>query len=635
MRARITTQRDVTTLWRAAGPWVAFAIAVAASCGLMPRPAMADEFLACGVPTTRHLQMGITDKYIPEASSELPLIADVTDIGGTIGLLQLTPLIFCGICPFCPPCPSSCEGSIAFPASPTPLAVSDCVGSNTGDYTIEFNIVAQSPENCGRHLSCGTAPNDTVLSVLGEVDAYTFDGVSGQQISLTAAATSDTISSLRMRLFSPKGDLQSDSCSGTLTYDVPSTGTYTVLVSACVAPATGSYSIVWQTLPACPALSAPAFAYVTHSGSGTVAVLDLTPNQPVSIVPTIVPASAYTYFSAINTSANDGFAYATFGQSGTISIINTTLNRVVGSVSVPVNPDNAEIRVGVDPLGRYVYAPSNVLGGLVVINTATRKIDAVIPIGGNGYDGNGFEQQTPIALSPDGKLLYVGVVVGGRDTLTVIDTTSRTIVGRVTDMRMAGPVNISLNPTGTLVYVTNATGISVVDTATLNITQSQPLPLTDIAYSRDRRVAYGLGRGSDGQAAILVIDTATLAVTNTLPLSTALGGDNIAAVALSPGGDRLLVTNPSGGDQVETGASSTSDRQPAVVVIDTRTLEVIGTMRAVGDQPFGIAVVTPPSGLCTADDRGQTRVTVGELVTAVDYSVDGCPTARANRPATP
>ena len=233
MMTRSATQRDVATPCRPAGRWLACAIAVAAVCGVMHRAALAQEFLACGVPVNRHLQSGSTDTYLPLISDDLPVIADVTDTSGTIGLLQLTPLVFCPQCPNCPPCPSMCSGSAAFPASQTPLAVSDCIGNDAGNYTLEFNIVAPSPENCGRPLACGVAPNDTVLSVPGEVDAYTFAGVAGQQISLTGTPTGDGVSSLRLRLYSPKGDLQSDSCSGTLTFDVPTTGTYTVLVSAC------------------------------------------------------------------------------------------------------------------------------------------------------------------------------------------------------------------------------------------------------------------------------------------------------------------------------------------------------------------------------------------------------------------
>jgi hypothetical protein len=87
-----------------------------------------------------------------------------------------------------------------------------------------------------------------------------------------------------------------------------------------------------------------------------------------------------------------------------------------------------------------------------------------------------------------------------------------------------------------------------------------------------------------------------------------------------------VVTNP---------MADTRAGTPAAAVIDAQSLQAVATIPALFDQPFEVAIVTPPSGLCTGDDHAQTRVTVGELVTSVDYSVDGCPTARMSRPAAP
>lgn len=613
MKARRGTQQG-STVFRRAVQRVASAVSATALAGLVAAQAPAQQFLACGVPVTHHLASGSTDTYQTTVSGGLQTVVDATDTGGTLGLLQLTGLDY--FCDFpVAPCFQTCTGSLASPNSR--IAVSDCIGSNAGDYTVEFNVVQQSPENCGVPLTCGVAPTGTALSVPGEVDAYTFSGVAGQQISLATAATGDSTGSLRLRLYSPTGDSQGDSCSGSLTYDVPSTGMYTVLVSACIAPSTGPYTITWQTLPACPAAAGAGFAYVAYAESNTVGVIDLATNQTVSIVPRMIPKSDIPS-GAITTSPNDGLAYVTFGTSGNVSIINTTLNRTVGSLNVPDDSGHSyALHIALDPQGRYAYAPSDVLGGVVVINTTTRKSEAVIPF--PFLNGDGFF--TPAAVSPDGKFLYVSAVIAQQPLLAVVDTSSRALVARITDQRLdlANVVDISFNPTGTLAYVTAGSGLSVVDTATQSVTQKLPLFLNDITFSRDGATAYGVGCVAAGcaESAVFVIDMSTLAITKTISVQAALGA-SATALALSPDGGRLVVLNA--------GAMAAQAQFPAAVVIDTATSQIVATIPAAGDAPFDVAIVSPPTGLCTADDSGQTRVTVGELVSSVNYSVNGCPT---------
>jgi DNA-binding beta-propeller fold protein YncE len=656
MLARRARQLGSAALRRAAGRRLASAIAVtAAFWGLGRGPAQAQQFLACGVPVTHHLASGATDTYQPAVSGWTPIVEDVVDTSGTLGLLQLAQV-------GCPSCAPTCTGSANVDGSTGPVAVSDCVGNDTGDYTIEFNVVAPSPENCGVALSCGVAPANTALNVPGEVDAYTFVAVTGQQASLTATATGDSTGSLRTRVYDPFGTPLSDTCAVTLTFSAEETGTYTVLVSACVTPSTGPYTIVWQTTPACPAPVVPASAYVAYPGSGTVGVIDLSTNQTVSIVPGVAPPGYSDSSSSITVSPNDGSAYVTMEGSATISIINTTLNRVVGSINVPMSLEGSGLfRVAMDPEGRYAYAPSNVLGGVAVIDTATRKIDAVIPVEGIQV-ANPFVLPVPIAVSPDGKSVYVGTtfrVQSGQGTcaggwgsaqpctgdsdcpgggvciggwgLTVIDTASRTVVGRVTDPRLGsyGPLDISFNPTGTLAYVTSASGLFLVDTASGSVTQSLPLSVAGIAYSHDGRVGYAVGCAgavesgcthSQTGTALFVIDMPSLSIANTIPLSAVFNGYDAGGVALSPDGGRLVVTSPETGVGLDFG----------IAVIDTATLQIVTTIPPAGDGPYSVAIVTPPTGLCAADDQGQTRVTVGELVTSVNYAADGCPTTRTS-----
>jgi DNA-binding beta-propeller fold protein YncE len=220
--------------------------------------------------------------------------------------------------------------------------------------------------------------------------------------------------------------------------------------------------------------------------------------------------------------------------------------------------------------------------------------------------------------------------------LIVIDTASRTVARRIIDPRLDESLDISFNPAGTLAYVAAGGALSVIDTASGSVTQSLPLSVTGIAYSHDGRVGYAVGCAAPPSvgcdtSGLLVIDMASLTITNTVPLSDALGDDSpTCGIALSPDGGRLLVTNWN----ATLPASNSAGSSTAAVVVDTTTLQVVGTIQTVGDNPYSPAIVTPPTGLCTADASGQTRVTVGVLVSAVTYSVDGCPTAVRMRPAT-
>jgi YVTN family beta-propeller protein len=136
---------------------------------------------------------------------------------------------------------------------------------------------------------------------------------------------------------------------------------------------------------------------------------------------------------------------------------------------------------------------------------------------------------------------------------------------------------------------------------------------SDAVVSRDGRTAYVLADD------VFVIDTAVPAVSTTISITDIVS--QAKGIALAPDGSRLYVTKP------DTNLINPEGRGPAVVVIDTNARQVIGTVKPVGAMPFGIAVAVPPTGLCVGDDQGQTRVTVGELVTSVNYAADGCPSA--------
>jgi YVTN family beta-propeller protein len=90
----------------------------------------------------------------------------------------------------------------------------------------------------------------------------------------------------------------------------------------------------------------------------------------------------------------------------------------------------------------FAYVANNGDGTVSVIDTATRKLVATIPVG-RGGDG--------VAVTPDGKRAYVAN--SGSNTVSVIDAASNKVVGTV----QVGndPHGVAVSPDGTHVYIAN------------------------------------------------------------------------------------------------------------------------------------------------------------------------------------
>ena len=98
-----------------------------------------------------------------------------------------------------------------------------------------------------------------------------------------------------------------------------------------------------------------------------------------------------------------------------------------------------------------------------MIDTATNTVSATVPVGSSSFG---------VAVSPDGSNIYVtnsGFSLSG-GTVSVINATNNSITATVDGFFF--PSGIAITPDGKKVYVANyANGnVSVIDTATNNIT---------------------------------------------------------------------------------------------------------------------------------------------------------------------
>jgi hypothetical protein len=204
--------------------------------------------LACGTPVQAHLETGATDTYQVTIAPGSAVLVEARDTSGTIGLLKLS-------APEGGPDGETCSGALELtdPAE-SEIDVSDCLGTDSGDYTVTATVVSQSSDNCGLPLSCGVTPQGMGIEIPEQVRSYVFDGGQGDVVTITSRDIAGTIRGIRLRVFDPDGAAVNggDSCAGTVNLQLPKAGTYTVLVSSCDATATtGLYKVDFAG-PTCP-----------------------------------------------------------------------------------------------------------------------------------------------------------------------------------------------------------------------------------------------------------------------------------------------------------------------------------------------------------------------------------------------
>ncbi len=148
---------------------------------------------------------------------------------------------------------------------------------------------------------------------------------------------------------------------------------------------------------------------------------------------------------------------------------------------------------------------------------------------------NRFPSPDDIALSPDGKRLYV--VCSGTDELVAIDPVSKTVLGRVPVER--APRGVARNASGTRLYVTNSWSDTVteIDAATLQAIRELPTGWepTGVAVD-DRRGFLYVANRIGGDVSLIDLKTG-------LDAGRLAAGRGASYVAASEEGSRLYVTH--------------------------------------------------------------------------------------------
>jgi YVTN family beta-propeller protein len=136
-----------------------------------------------------------------------------------------------------------------------------------------------------------------------------------------------------------------------------------------------------------------------------------------------------TYSSPIALSANNAFVWSVNPDDNTVTVIRTDTNAVVRTIRVGDEPQS----IALDPGNRYAYianAAGNNVTVIRITNANPNNFAAVVDTrtGPNGSLITGAEPFN-IVISPDGKRVFVAN--SSQDTITVIDATTRQIIGDV------------------------------------------------------------------------------------------------------------------------------------------------------------------------------------------------------------
>jgi YVTN family beta-propeller protein len=295
-------------------------------------------------------------------------------------------------------------------------------------------------------------------------------------------------------------------------------------------------------------------------------------------------AMALVIFTLGNAQSLAQNAYITNTTSNNVSVIDTATNKVTATIPVGDFPDG----VAVSPDGRRAYITNTGSGTVSVIDTATNKVIATIATSA---------QSVGIAVSPDGRRVYTANLLD--QSISVIDTETNALIATV-------PVSIfpyDVKVAGKKIYVTNCTAqcsssspgtATALDAATYKVIATIPVaPTTNapqLAVSPDGRKIYVTNEISDN---VPVIDTATDTVTATIPLG------NSTAAAVSPDGQKIYIPN----------------RDNNVAVVDAATNTVITTTGFIGGGLLGVSVTPDGRKVFVANYAANT-------VTVIDTATD-------------
>ena len=292
----------------------------------------------------------------------------------------------------------------------------------------------------------------------------------------------------------------------------------------------------------------------------------------------------------LSPAANAQNAYITNSGDGTVSVIDTATNKVTATIPVGTSPYG----VAVTPDGTKVYVANGSDSTVSVIATASNTVIATIP---------GVFFPSGLAITADGTKAYVAT----NSTVSVIDTAINKVVG--TPIPVGASSNgVAVTPDGTKVYLSHSAvdTVSVIATASNTVVATIPVGMIPqgVAVTQDGANVYVANSNSH---TVSVIDTSTNTVKSTIDL-----GPYPYGVAIAPDGTKVYVTSVAG----------VASSKGAVKVIDTATNTVTTSILLVDSSgPCGVAVTPDGTKVYAANCLNGTVSVIDTATNTVTTSI--------------
>ncbi len=217
------------------------------------------------------------------------------------------------------------------------------------------------------------------------------------------------------------------------------------------------------------------------------------------------------------------YLYAPDVGTGRLCIIDTESLTIVASLFIGPGKD-----VVVTPAGDFAYV-TTVFNGVVVIDTASKRIDQWIPIGQSESEG--------ITITPDGELIYVAqpgkvavIEVSTNTHLTTFPTESERLPPGKGNFGLGFGADIVATPDGRFIYrnLTCCGTVVVIERETNEVVEKIDLGVmtNGLAVTPDGRFLY-IASALPGQIFVLQISTNRV-------IGTVAAGRGTSVVAVSP-----------------------------------------------------------------------------------------------------
>jgi len=303
------------------------------------------------------------------------------------------------------------------------------------------------------------------------------------------------------------------------------------LIFACVSVGTSSMAtqadtvvstITVANVPQKVAINpAGTFAYVTHSGHGTVSKIDLATGTVAAIITVLTGPMTV----AINPAGT--YAYVVNSGSGVVSKIDLatdTVTTITGPTFTVIG--RSPQSVAINPAGTYAYVTNSGSNTVSKIDLSTDTVATTITVGSGPW---------AIAINPAGTYAYT--TNSASNTVSKINLATASVAATITGLFF--PAGVAINPAGTFAYVTNF-GATTVSKIAITATDQQSIAFT----------AVGTQLSGAKTAALSATASSTLAVTFTSATQTVctVSGSTVTMVTL---GECTINANQAGGSGFE------------------------------------------------------------------------------------